>query len=167
MKCNLFSKKENRPEPKLRSVFKKGSSGLLLDVSDVLRLGRIKGQVADRRYQTVDAERNHRKEDIRQRSGLKACGLQGRMIDNETTDPSKEESQQKTYKIVVFHHFCAPFLYTLNKVYHIIVQKSTVFSKRIHISAKKSIKAFFLHKILAITPKDFFLSTLGTTPVWF
>ena len=123
---SFFKKRKQTRTKSGRAVFEKGSQELLLDVSDVLRLGRIKGQVADRRYQTVDAERNHRKEDIRQRSGLKACGLQGRMVDHETTDPSKEESQQKTYKIVVFHHFCTPFLYTLNKVYHIIVQKESV-----------------------------------------
>ena len=48
---------------------------LCLEVADVLVLVRVEREVANRSHQAVNAERNHRKEKVRQRSRLKALGF--------------------------------------------------------------------------------------------
>ena len=62
-------------------------------VADIRRLVGIERQIADRCDQTVDAERNKRKEEICKRSWRETFGFQRRVIDDYTPYPSQEESQ--------------------------------------------------------------------------
>ena len=66
---------------------------LVLCVADVLFLGRIEGQIADSSNQAVDTEGNYGQEEVSSSSAGVALGLQGRMVDDQATDPAQEESQ--------------------------------------------------------------------------
>ena len=94
----LFSpKKESRPDqktslPSAYAIVDTPKKELLLNVTDVLFLVGIEGEVADRCYQAVDTKGDHSQEDVSQRSRLKACGLKRGVIDHKASDPSQEES---------------------------------------------------------------------------
>ena len=64
---------------------------LVLFVADVAFLIGIKDQVADRSDQTVDTKGDHGEEDVRAGSAGVALGLQGSVIDDQTTDPAQEK----------------------------------------------------------------------------
>lgn len=64
---------------------------------------RIEGQITNRSNQTVDAERNHREEEIRQTTGSESLRLQIRVIDDHAADPTEEKCKQETNQIVVIH----------------------------------------------------------------
>ena len=83
---------------------------LVFLVADVLLFRRIESKVADWSNQTVDAERDARQEDVATGSWREACGLQGSVIDNDTTNPSQEEREQKANKILVFHKTTSPIV---------------------------------------------------------
>lgn len=48
---------------------------LCFEVADVFFLGRVESEIANRRHQAVDAQRDYRKEYVRQSSRLKTFGL--------------------------------------------------------------------------------------------
>ena len=64
---------------------------LVLFVADILGLRGIKHEVADRRYQTVNTKGDRRQEQVASRSGRIALRLQGSVIDDKASDPSKEK----------------------------------------------------------------------------
>ena len=77
---------------------------LVFLVADILFFARVEGEVADRRNETVDAERDAGQEDVTTGSWSESFGFQGSVIDNDATNPSQEESEQKANKILVFHN---------------------------------------------------------------
>jgi hypothetical protein len=79
----------------------------VLLVTDISFLGRIKEQVADSSNQRINTKGEVGKEEVSQRSGGVALGLEAGVVDNDTADPAKEEGQQKTDEIIVvivFHN---------------------------------------------------------------
>ena len=83
--------------------------GLVLLVTDVLFLIRIKSQVADGCNKSIDAESDDGKENVRSGSAGVSFRLQRGMVDDETTNPTQEESKQETNDIIVLHD-SSPFL---------------------------------------------------------
>ena len=84
-------------------IFNCADCWLVFLVADVLFFARIECEVADWRNQTVDTERDAGQEDVATRSWSESFGLQGSVIDDDATNPSQEECEQKANKIVVFH----------------------------------------------------------------
>ena len=75
----------------------------ILAIADVTGLGGIESQVADRRDQTVDAAGDDRQEHISKGSGCIAFRFQRRVVDDNASDPSKKEGQQKACESFVIH----------------------------------------------------------------
>ena len=76
----------------------------VLLVTDVLFLGGIEGKVADGSNQTVDTQSHHGQKQVATGSGGVALGLQGSVIDDQTTDPTQKEGQKKACDVVVHKH---------------------------------------------------------------
>ena len=66
---------------------------LVFLVADVLLFGLVEREVADGSHQAVDAERDHRQEDIAARSAGEAVGFQAAVVDDDATDPAQKERQ--------------------------------------------------------------------------
>lgn len=88
-----------------RSCFGVGVCGIrsILAIADVTGLGGIESQVADRRDQTVDAAGDDRQEHISKGSGCIAFRLQRRVVDDNASNPSKKEGQQKACESLILH----------------------------------------------------------------
>ena len=86
-------------------------SGSVLLVTDVSCFCGVKGQVADRCNEGVDAKGNVGQKEICQRSGGISFGFEICVINDDTADPAQEECKQKANQLVVvfFHNRC-PFL---------------------------------------------------------
>lgn len=89
-----------RGSPPERFTGKSGLSRVLL-VADVLGLGGVEGQVADGSHDLVDSEGHDCKQDVAAGAGCPTLYLQGRVVDDETSDPSEEESQEEACEILV------------------------------------------------------------------
>jgi hypothetical protein len=76
----------------------------ILGVADIAGLCGIKGQIADRGNQTINAKGNVGQKKVSQRAAGITCGLQRRMINDNAADPAKEEGQQKTNELLVLHN---------------------------------------------------------------
>ena len=76
---------------------------LILSVADILVLGGIKGQVADGSNQRINTHRQIGENEISPRSGGKAFGLEGGVVDDNATNEAEEKRQQKTNEFVVIH----------------------------------------------------------------
>jgi hypothetical protein len=72
-------------------------------VADIAGLCGIKGQIADRGDQTVNAKGDGGQENVSQRAAGITCGFERRMIDDDAADPAKEKGQQKTDEVLVLH----------------------------------------------------------------
>ena len=70
------------------SLFK---NNLVLLVTDVSIFCRVKRNVADRRYQRIDTEGEVCKEEVCPCARGKSFRLEGRVIDDEASDETKEE----------------------------------------------------------------------------
>ena len=70
------------------------------------------------------------------RAGCPTLCLQGRVVDDETSDPSEEESQEEACEILVFHWVNSPLLYCPISIarFHQLVN---IFSGKCHIFRKK------------------------------
>lgn len=75
----------------------------ILAIADVTGLGGIESQVADRRDQTVDTAGDDRQEHISKGSGCIAFRLQRRVVDDNASNPSKKEGQQKACESLILH----------------------------------------------------------------
>lgn len=96
--CNMILDTFERLNRSCKNLFK-----LFLYVTDVLLFGRIKGKVADRCNKRINTECDVSEKEICPGSGLKACRLERGMVDNNATNPSKEEGQQEANEVVVIH----------------------------------------------------------------
>lgn len=77
--------------------------GLVFGVANVFRFCGVKGEVGYGSNQPVNAKRDDREEDIGRCSAGISLGLQSAVVDDQTTDPSKEKRQKKTRQIFIFH----------------------------------------------------------------
>lgn len=75
----------------------------ILSVADILVLGGIKGQVADGSNQRINTHRQIGEDEVSPRSGGKAFGLEGGVVDDDATDEAEEKGQQKANEFVVIH----------------------------------------------------------------
>lgn len=66
---------------------------LFFAIAYVSGFTRVEGEVAYRSHQTVNAERNYRKKEVRQRSRLVSVGFKRSVIDYQTANPPEEESE--------------------------------------------------------------------------
>jgi hypothetical protein len=78
-----------------------GRSSLL--VADVLILGGVEEQVADGSNQGVNTKGYVGEQEISPGSGGKAFGLQGRVVNDDTSDKAEEKGQKKTNDVLVIH----------------------------------------------------------------
>ena len=124
-----------RGSPPERFTGKSGLSRVLL-IADVLGLGGVEGQVADGSHELVDSEGHDCKQDVAAGAGCSTLCLQGRVVDDETSDPSEEESQEEACEILVFHWGNSPLLYCPISIarFHRLVN---IFSGKCHIFRKK------------------------------
>lgn len=124
-----------RGSPPERFTGKSGLSRVLL-VADVLGLGGVEGQVADGSHELVDSEGHDCKQDVAAGAGCPTLCLQGRAVDDETSDLSEEESQEEACEILVFHWVNSPLLYCPISIarFHQLVN---IFSGKCHIFRKK------------------------------
>jgi hypothetical protein len=76
-----------------------GRSSLL--VADVLILGGVEEQVADGSNQRVNTKGYVGEDEVSPRSGSEAFGLQGRVVDDDTSDKAEEKGQKKTNDVLV------------------------------------------------------------------
>ena len=88
--------------------------GSILLIADILFLSGVKGQIADRSNQAVDAEGDRGQEEVSAGSAGETLRFQGRVIDDQAADPTQEEGQQKTNEILI--HFLFSFLLELLSV---------------------------------------------------
>ena len=106
-----YETRHGRNPVSVKHAQKPSKKQLVLLVTDISFLGRIKEQVADSGNQTVNTKGNVGKEEIRQGSGGVALGLKVGVVDDDTADPAQEEGQQKTNQIVVIvFHDKIPFV---------------------------------------------------------
>ena len=75
----------------------------VLLVTDNSTLLRIEEKVEYRSNQTVNAEGDHGKEEVCKGSRGVACGLKRGVVDDDTTDPAKEEGKKKTSELLIIH----------------------------------------------------------------
>ena len=83
---------------------------LFLYVTNVLFFGRIKEKVADGSNEGIDTESNVTENEVSPASGGVTFGLEAGVVDDDATDPTKEESEQETNYFV-----------GINGVYYIVV----------------------------------------------
>jgi hypothetical protein len=88
-----------------------GRSSLL--VADVLILGGVEEQVADGSNQGVNTKGYVGKQEVCPRSGGEAFGLEGRVVDDDTTDKAEEKRQQKANNVLVIHSD-SPYKYNID-----------------------------------------------------
>ena len=124
-----------RGSPPERFTGKSGLSRVLL-VADVLGLGGVEGQVADGSHDLVDSEGHDCKQDVAAGAGCPTLYLQGRVVDDETSDPSEEESQEEACEILVFRWVNSPLLYCPISIAR-FRQLVNIFSGKCHIFRKK------------------------------
>ena len=72
-------------------------------VADILVLSGVEEQVADGSNQRVNTEGYVGEQEISPGSGGKAFGLQGRVVDDDTTDKAEEKGQKKTNDVLIIH----------------------------------------------------------------
>ena len=76
-------------------------SQLCFEVTDVLVLVGIERKVANGSNKNVDTTGNGTPNKVTPGSALPTSGLEGAVVDDETTDGAKEESQQETNNVIV------------------------------------------------------------------
>jgi hypothetical protein len=85
----------------------------ILSVADILVLSGIKGQVADGSNQRINTHGQIGKNEVSPRSGGEAFGLEGRVVDDDTTDKAEEKCQQKANNVLVIHSD-SPYKYNID-----------------------------------------------------
>ena len=63
----------------------------VLDVTDILGISRVEGEVADCGNKTVNTAGEYCSKDVRESSGGVSLGLQAGVIDNKATYPTEKE----------------------------------------------------------------------------
>lgn len=124
-----------RGSPPERFTGQSGLSRVLL-VADVLVLGGVEGQVADGSHDLVNSAGYDCEQDVAAGAGRPTLCLQGRVVDDETSDPSEEEGQEEACEILVFRGVNSPLLYCPISIarFHQLVN---IFSGKCHIFRKK------------------------------
>jgi hypothetical protein len=79
---------------------------LFLYVTNVLFFGRIKEKVADGSNEAVDTESDVTENEVSPASGGVTFGLEAGVVDDDATDPTKEESEQETNYFVGINGVC-------------------------------------------------------------
>ena len=77
---------------------------LILKIPNIATSRFLKCKIANGSNQTVDTEGDHGQENICQRSGSIALGLEGSVVDHDASDPTEKEGQYKANEIVVSVH---------------------------------------------------------------
>ena len=77
-------------------------------ITNVLGLRRVKGEVANGCDQAIDAKSYDRKKQICQGSGCVTLRFQTGVVDDKTTNPTKEKGQEKASQFVVVHFSSPP-----------------------------------------------------------
>ena len=77
----------------------------VLLVTDISGLRGIEEEVADGGNQTVDAEGDCGQQDVSTGSAGETLGLQGSVVDDQAADPTQEEGEQKTSKVLIYFWF--------------------------------------------------------------
>lgn len=124
-----------RGSPPERFTGQSGLSRVLL-VADVLVLGGVEGQVADGSHDLVNSAGYDCEQDVAAGTGRPTLCLQGRVVDDETSDPSEEEGQEEACEILVFHGVNSPLLYCPISIAQ-CHQLVNIFSEKCHIFCKK------------------------------
>ena len=87
------------------SVYHKQSIRVLsvLLVTDIIRLSRIEGKVADRSNESVNSKSNGGKNEVEPGSGSVTLRLKRGAVNDDASYPAKEERKKETSDFVVFH----------------------------------------------------------------
>ena len=119
---------------------------LLFNVADVAGLVSIEGEVADRSNKAVDATSDHGKEEVCKSSASESFGLKRSVVNDQATDPTKEEGKQETSKICA-HCENPPFSNTIHRLYTCFSDMSITFKKKSLILSKKIHFLFIFSKV--------------------